>query len=145
MFPSFVQSAFCSCMFYIRGFNQAHTENHPKKKKKEIQEVSKSKTSICHILCIVFITIQLAFALYQALYVIKGHLKCTEDVLAYANTMPLNTRNCTSVDSVVSQKPGVCPRTKPPWVLKNDYPDYEHSLLSHFPALDITPPSGELS
>lgn len=29
---------------------------------------------------------------------------------------------------LVSLKPGVCPRTKSPWILKNDYiPDYEHS------------------
>ena len=47
---------------------------------------------------------------------------------------------------LVSLKPDLCPRTKPLWILKNDHtPDYEHSLLSHFPAPDITPSSGEMS
>lgn len=85
----FVQSTFYSCTFYISGFIINHTQKNHYQKKNPGSFKSKLEFATY---CIVFITIYLVFALYKALYIIKGDLKYTEDVLGDANTMPLNIR-----------------------------------------------------
>ena len=61
MFPFFVQLTFYSCTFYIRGFNQPHTENYPQKKKP--RKFQKAKLEFATYCALYLLTIYLAFAL----------------------------------------------------------------------------------
>ena len=114
--------------------------------KKETQEVSKSKTWICHILCIVFINYLLSICIVLGIIHNQRWFKVYRGCARLCKYYAIKYQEIAHLWILVSLKPDLCPRTKPLRILKNDHiPDYEHSLLSHFPAPDITPSSGEMS